>query len=274
MNRLQEIKEHVIKSILPRWDHVAEPYYATVCAFSFSYSVGRSIIDFSRKSNIEPDRSRVLIVGAAGGRDFHWLTGFRYTVDVLDLGRHIWMSSAYNSTYIGDACQPETWKQITEKYDLLVMCDILEHLPEDFAALRNARMVLKDSGYLFLSVPYSHDLETTHVRSYSTATLRRLLALAGYDPVWKSDRPGLLEAFPRLLNAFNYGLALAMPTTQMGGNLLHMLLKAEYAINQKTRNLYRIFGHSPQKGVTLAARPIRQDSLPDYVEMNKKMFIS
>jgi SAM-dependent methyltransferase len=267
MNRLQQIKKQVVDLALPRSGHVPEEYWSTVSAFPMSYSVGRSIINFCRDVAIKPNESRLLIVGAHGGRDFHWLTGFGYEVDVLDLGHHSWGES----TYIGDACSAEAWKNINEKYDLIVMHDVLEHLPEDFAALRHVRTVLKNDGYLFLSVPYRHDPEETHVRSYSEATLGRLLALAGFRTMWKRNRPGLLEAFPRVVNCFNYGLAMIMPTPRVGGLFLHSLLKAELSINERTRGLYRVLGASPQKGVTLAAMPAPRE---DHVDINRRAFIS
>jgi SAM-dependent methyltransferase len=255
-----------VTQALPKSDHVAEQYWGTVSAFPMSYSVGKSIVNFCREVAIKPNESRLLIVGAHGGRDFHWLTGFGYDVDVFDLGHHSWGKS----TYVGDACSAEAWKNIHEKYDLIIMHDVLEHLPEDFAALRHARTVLKNEGHLFLSVPYKHDPELTHVRSYSEATLRRLLALAGFRTVWKRDRPGLLEAFPRIVNMVNYGLAMVMPTARVGGLFLHALLKAELSINEGTRRLYRILGGSPQKGVTLAAIPAPME---DYVDTNRRAFI-
>jgi SAM-dependent methyltransferase len=270
MGKLQEIKKHTVRAILPRWDHVGENYYPTVSAFPMSYSVGRSIVEFCEQKNIRPGESRVLIVGAHGGRDYHWLTGFGHDVDVLDLGDHSWGKTRY----VGDACRAETWDQISEAYDLIVMHDVLEHLPEDFAALRHARTVLKGDGFLFLSVPYQHDPETTHVRSYSEVTLTRLLALAGYDSIWKSDRPGLLEAFPRLVNAFNYGLALLIPSPHLAGRFLRGLLGTEYSINDKTRLIYRWFGRSPQKGLTLAAMPSTEESLKSHVDLNREMFIA
>jgi hypothetical protein len=269
MKKLQEVKRNAVMAILPRWNHVPEPYWGTICAFPMSYSVGKSIVSFCQEVKMEPGRSRILIIGAHGGRDYHWLTGFGFKVDVLDLGHHSWGES----DYVGDSCRSETWKQITVKYDLVLMHDILEHLPEDFAALCHARTVLSDDGHLFLSVPYKHDPEITHVRSYSKMTLNRLLTLAGYSTTWTQDRPGLLEAFPRLVNIFNYGLALLMPTVRMSASLLHALLKVEYLINERTRGIYRILGHSPQKGITLAARAVAQSSAQDYVEFNKKMFI-
>lgn len=233
-----------------------------------SYSVGRSIVEFCSDKGISAESSRILIVGAHGGRDFYWLTGFGYDVDVLDLGHHEWGKTAY----VGDACRAETWDQIEQQYDLVIMHDVLEHLPEDFAALRNARSVLKDKGFLFLSVPFKHDPEITHVRSYSEVTLNRLIGLAGYNSVWKKDRPGLLEAFPRFVNLLNYGLAMLFPSPRKGARFLRRLLEAEYSLNDKTRTLYRYLGRSAQKGVTLAATSVAGD-VPSYVALNRKMFI-
>jgi len=235
-----------------------------------SYSVGRSIVEFCEEMKIKPADSRILIVGAHGGRDYYWLTGFGHQVDVLDLGDHDWGKSKY----IGDACSAETWTKIEERYDLIVMHDVLEHLPEDFAALCHARTVLKADGFLFLSVPYRHDPEVTHVRSYSEVTLKRLLALAGYRSVWKRDRPGLLEAFPRFMNVLNYGLSSLMPSPRQGGLFLRSLLSAQYSINDKTRRFYRLMGRSPQKGVTLAAQPLSGGVLKDHVAINREMFIA
>ena len=93
MKKLQEIKKLTVRAVLPKWDHVTEKYYATISAFPMSYSVGRSIINFCRQAKINPDGSRILIVGAHGGRDFNWLTGFGYKVDILDLGHHDWAKS-------------------------------------------------------------------------------------------------------------------------------------------------------------------------------------
>lgn len=270
MKKLQEVKKYAVRAILPKWEHVGETYYATVSAFPMSYSVGRSIVDFCEEMMMNPSNSRILIVGAHGGRDFNWLTGFQYQVDVLDLGDHEWGKSKY----VGDACRAETWEKINKAYDLIVMHDVLEHLPEDYAALCHARTVLKSDGFLFLSVPYRHDPEITHVRSYSEVTLNRLLRLAGYDSIWKRDRPGLLEAFPTLVNALNYGLALLMPSPELGGRFLSRLLGVEYSINNKTRKVYRMFGRSPQKGVTLAATPTSAKSLRSHVDINKEMFVA
>src|SRR2546428_7526774 len=122
MKRLQEIKKQTVRAVLPNSDQMMETFYGTVSAFPMSYSIGRSIIEFCRERQIDPSRSRILIVGAHGGRDYYWLTGYRYQVDVLDLGHHSWGQSHF----VGDASKEDTWDQIEDKYDLIIMHDILE----------------------------------------------------------------------------------------------------------------------------------------------------
>ncbi len=268
MTRLQEIKKHAVRAILPKWDHVSEVYFATIASFPMSYSMGRTILEFCNEVGLTPADSRVLIVGAYGGRDYNWLKGFGYAVDILDLGHHPWGAT----DYIGDACSADTWSQIPVKYDLVIMCDVLEHLPEDYRALVYARSVLKERGHVFLSVPYAHDIEPTHVRAYTHATLIRLLTLAGYQTVWHRERPGGLESTP-FTTIVNYAFAFLMPSPELGGRVLHSLLRIEFAINEHTRRWYARLGRSPQKGITLAARAT-VDPARDYVSMNRDTFIS
>jgi hypothetical protein len=152
------------------------------------------------------------------------------------------------------------------------MCDVLEHLPEDYAALVHARGALKEGGHVFLSVPYAHDIEPTHVRAYTHTTLTRLLTVAGYETVWYRERPGTLESTP-LTTVVNYALAFMMPSPELGGRVLHSLLRMEFAINEHTRRWYSLMGRSPQKGITLAARAVAGPGR-DYVSMNRGTFIA
>lgn len=269
MERLNKIKKLVVKGVLPNSQVIDSAYYSVVCAFPMSYSVGRNLIEFCREHKITPDESSILILGAFGGRDYHWLKGFGYQVAVMDLGHHDWGASKY----VGDACQKQTWEQIKTKFDLIIIHDVLEHLPEDYLALTYARGVLKSDGYLLLGVPYHHDEEITHVRAYSKVTLKRLLDTAGYQIVWEQEKPGFFDAH-HLVNTLNYGLALLMPTERLGARLLQSLLKVEYFVNERTRGLYRmLFRGSNQLGILLAAQPQAQPKNADYVQANKSRFV-
>lgn len=71
-------------------------------------------------------------------------------------------------------------------YDLVCLFDVLEHVREDTASLRNIRRLLKQGGRVLLTVPAHpwlwsvHDEMMHHVRRYSRAGLRQAVRQAGY----------------------------------------------------------------------------------------------
>lgn len=248
---LEAIKKEAAARILPRSDHVAARYLGTVCSYAFSYSVGRSVVGAAESLRLPGQDARILIVGPWGGRDWHWLTGFGYRPDTLDLHDHPWGPT----TLRGDVSESATWAGSRGTYDLIVMCDVLEHLPRDFEALAHVRAALKPHGRFYLSVPFRHDPEPAHVRNYSDATLRRLLRLAGLEVERAWPRPGLLEAFPSLPQYVNYSTALALRPFGVSGGVLANLLAWEDRLNDATRSLFWRLGRSPQKGMIFYCSP-------------------
>lgn len=71
-------------------------------------------------------------------------------------------------------------------FDLIVALDILEHVPDDAAALKELRRVLKPNGRLVVTVPAyqflwgNHDLALGHVRRYTARELKRKVKTANF----------------------------------------------------------------------------------------------
>lgn len=73
-----------------------------------------------------------------------------------------------------------------DQFDALVAMDMLEHLPDDNAALREFNRVLKPGGRVFATVPAymhlwsDHDVSLMHHRRYVRAEMAERFATAGF----------------------------------------------------------------------------------------------
>lgn len=117
---------------------------------------------------------RVLVIGDGGGRDYYSLKLLGRRPVAMDVARQ----SVIPDLVIGDANKPLPFAAGT--FDAVVMAEVLEHLPEDFAALQRIREILKENGVLVLTVPYYNDSTPTHIRIHSPASVERLLQAAGW----------------------------------------------------------------------------------------------
>ena len=74
-----------------------------------------------------------------------------------------------------------------DKYDLVALLDVLEHVPDDVASLKAILKRLKPGGPLLVTVPANpwmwsaHDVAHHHHRRYSKPQLAELLGRAGYQ---------------------------------------------------------------------------------------------
>ncbi|TAJ07415.1 MAG: DUF115 domain-containing protein [Nitrospirae bacterium] len=87
-------------------------------------------------------------------------------------------------------------------FDLIMFSQVLEHVPDPDALLRQARINLKDDGHVFIGVPtlmrplrpvHPQTLQAVHLWIFSLPTLRLLLERNGLTPVAQTyDHKGLL----------------------------------------------------------------------------------
>lgn len=82
--------------------------------------------------------------------------------------------------------------------DAVVSCDVLEHIHDDTAALRELRRIVKPGGLLVLTVPAlpwlwsEHDEALNHVRRYTRPELAARLLQAGWKSLWLNYAVSLL----------------------------------------------------------------------------------
>jgi SAM-dependent methyltransferase len=83
-----------------------------------------------------------------------------------------------------------------EQIDLLVACDVLEHIPDHLAALGEIYRVLKTGGWVVLTVPQKDNLETTFEDPSVVMPEDRERVFGQFDHlrVYGNDFPDMLKA--------------------------------------------------------------------------------
>jgi len=85
-----------------------------------------------------------------------------------------------------DAAREESYAAFRGQMDTVVCLNVLEHIEDDLAALRNIRALLRDGGTAVILVPQGQEIfnsldeELGHWRRYSDQGLRSRMAEAGF----------------------------------------------------------------------------------------------
>ena len=134
---------------------------------------------------------RILEVGAGTGSNLAMLQRFG-TVDAIEPDDHARAFAeqrsglALKGGYLPDVPLEDGY------YDLIVLFDVLEHIPDDHGALAALRPKLAPGGRLLLSVPAipalwsAHDVAHHHFRRYTAKALDAVVSRAGYRRIHRS----------------------------------------------------------------------------------------
>jgi SAM-dependent methyltransferase len=155
----------------------AQRYFNNAYAFQYVAAIRQFV----------SDAQRVLIIG--DGRDYYSLKLLGKRPVVMDVAPQ----SVIPELVIADANGSLPFPPAS--FDAVVMAEVIEHLPNDYGALRQIRELVKNDGALILTVPYYHDAEPTHVRIHSPVSIERLLAAAGWGIVSYIEKGGGLCRF-------------------------------------------------------------------------------
>jgi SAM-dependent methyltransferase len=136
-----------------------------------------------------PPRARVLDAGCGSGRNMVDFARWG-TVTGVELSEAA--AEAARGRHVGEVVEGSVLEMpfAPASFDLVVCLDVIEHLQDDRAALRELRRVLAPGGALLVTVPAyqwlwsGHDVVNQHHRRYSRTTLRQ----AAQDAGWECER--------------------------------------------------------------------------------------
>lgn len=159
----------------------------------------REILDSVLARELKPQPARrILEIGCGTGFNLSMLAKFG-TVDGVELyGPSREIASRRLGRPVVDSRLPELSDLPAERYDLIALLDVLEHIEDDRSALAAIAKRLNPGGRVLLTIPQhpwmwtDHDEVCHHFRRYTKTTLREAAAGSGL----KFD---LLQSFNSLL---------------------------------------------------------------------------
>ena len=203
------------------------------------------------RSALLPRPARVLEAGCGTGGNLGMLSRFgavrAFEPDTEARGK----AARRNHCEISDGALPGRVPFAGERFDLVAVLDVLEHLDDDEAALRALAERLQPGGLILVSVPaYAflwsrHDVAHHHKRRYTRASLLAVARAAGFEPVSVSYFNTLL--FPLIVVRRMLGrlFALKGDDDAMPPLWLNRLLGAVFAFERRLVGRWRLpFGVS------------------------------
>lgn len=145
-----------------------------------------------------PEPLRILEVGAGTGSNIALLQHYGEVEAIEPDDRARERAAKRTGVAIRGGYLPDGVVLEDGRYDLIVLLDVLEHIPEDRAALALLRRKLAPGGRLLLTVPAipqlwsPHDEAHHHYRRYTMKSLQGVVAAAGFRTLHRTHFNALL----------------------------------------------------------------------------------
>ncbi len=200
----------------------------------------RAIVDrIIERLGLPPDAA-ILESGCGTGGNFPMLArrGHLYAIDADESA--IGFAQSRGLAHVARGFLPEAMPFGDQRFDLVVMTDVLEHLDDQAGTLRALHARLRPGGWLLLTVPAmawlwsDHDVTHHHRRRYNASELRTLVSACGFEVRYLSYYNFLL--FPLIAGARMWQRLGARD--RHGANRRHDLAMPPAAINSLLQRIF------------------------------------
>lgn len=134
-----------------------------------------------------PPDARIIEIGCGTGGNLDMLSAFGRVsaLEMSDVARNIATTRTNGRFQIHAGSAPDDLPVLGEKFDLICLIDVLEHIEDDIGTLAVLRGMLAEGGRIMITVPAyrwlwsRHDEFLHHKRRYTAAELKSKAALVG-----------------------------------------------------------------------------------------------
>lgn len=147
----------------------------------------RSIIETVIARLPLPPVARILDVGSGTGGNLAMLSRFGSVIGIEADDMALSLCKSRSSVIVLKGNLPHDLPDFTERFDLIILLDVLEHIDDDLATLKCLERLLYPNGVLIVTVPAfpflwsNHDVQHHHKRRYTCSTLKNLFKRASLN---------------------------------------------------------------------------------------------
>lgn len=193
---------------------------------------------FTYISKEQKENVSILDVGCGTGTELELISGFGdlTALDVNEKALEIAKEKGYKTTMLNiENCDLEK-----NYYNIVCSFDVLEHLNNDYLALKNIYSSIKEDGFFLFSVPAhpsifsQHDIALEHKRRYTKKELRTKLGDEGFGNIelyyWNSFLFPMIYSLRMFKKIFLKNIKLGSEAKQRNkfiNKILFLILKFE-----------------------------------------------